>query len=90
MSDDRVKLGDRVSDVITGLTGIATGKCLYLTGCTQVLISPETLKDGKILDGAWIDIQRIKVVASGAIELYNGKTPGGPQESPSISHERRL
>lgn len=76
--------GDRARDIITGLTGIVVGKATYLTGCTQVLIKPETLKDGAILDGTWIDIQRVKVIVPGAIQLDNDETPGGPQESPSV------
>lgn len=74
--------GDRVKDIITGLTGIMTGCCDYLTGCTQGLIKPEMLKDGKMIDGYWIDIQRIEIIDRGAIDLDNSKTPGGPQESP--------
>ena len=82
--------GDRVKDIITGLTGIMTGTCDYLTGCTQGLIKPETLHDGKPLDGHWIDIQRIKIIDRGAIDLDNTETPGGPQESPAARTGRTV
>lgn len=82
--------GDRVKDRITGFTGIMTGCCDYLTGCTQGLIKPETLHDGKMIDGHWIDIQRIEIIDRAAIDLDNEDTPGGPQESPSARTGRTV
>lgn len=67
-----MKLGDKVSDKITGFSGIITGKAEYLTGCIQYLVTPQRLdNDGKMPDGAWIDESR----------LGESTANGGPQRN---------
>lgn len=56
--------GDKVKDIITGKKGIATGNVDYITGCKQVLISPQ--KDG---EATWHDQDRVKLVKKKVIEL---------------------
>ncbi len=61
----RIRIGDRIKDSISGFAGIATGKCEYINGCRQWLIKPDSLdKDGKMIDGVWIDEQHVEVVKS--------------------------
>jgi len=68
-------LGSTVSDVVTGFTGIATGKASYMTGCDQYLVQPEC-KDGAFVEGRWFDFQRLLLLpAIAPIELNNEK-PG--------------
>lgn len=62
-------LGDKARDVITGFGGIVTGRCEYLTGCVQLLLSPTVDKDGKRQEGEWFDIDRIEVKKAGAVNL---------------------
>ena len=62
----KIALGDRVHDRITGFAGIVTGRLEYLEGRRQFLLKPEKLdKDGKIIDGQWIDEQYLEIVLSG-------------------------
>jgi len=49
-----IELGMKVQDVVTGLTGITTGKTKYLNGCIQFYIEPKLNKDGKA-EGRWVD-----------------------------------
>lgn len=78
-----IKLGDKVKDKITGLTGIATQIAECLHGCRRVTVEPDKLKDGSPLDGWWIDEYRLTVIKSGVIKPYNewdepALKPGGP------------
>ena len=50
-----IKLGDLVTDSITGFSGIATAKTLYLYGCARVRVQPSDLIDGKIQDSFTFD-----------------------------------
>ena len=68
-------LGATVTDKITGFSGIVTGICLYLTGCNQALVTPR-MKDGKVEDAKWIDVQRLDIEAGDKVVLDNGTTPG--------------
>ena len=80
-----MEIGDRVKDVITGLEGIATGKTEYLNGCRQFYVQPEGLKDGKPIEGVWVDEQQLSVTKRGIRpNPFAGSTApvaGGPPSS---------
>lgn len=78
-----LKLGQTVSDTITGFKGVITGRCEYISGCHQVLVVPPVDKDGKHVEAQWFDEQRC-IVAAGVktITLDNGKTPGCDMQAP--------
>jgi hypothetical protein len=82
-SKQTVELGDEAQDVISGLSGVATGKAEYLTGCTQFSLSQRKLtKDGGLADAVWLDESRLLVVKKQAIKLsVAASSPGGPQLS---------
>lgn len=47
--------GVYVIDKITHLKGCITGRLDSITGCNQYYVAPEVDKDGKHIDGRWID-----------------------------------
>jgi hypothetical protein len=49
------KLGERVKDTVTDFEGMAIARCVYLNGCVRIQVQPKELKDGKIIEGEWID-----------------------------------
>lgn len=54
--DQVVNLGDEVHDPISDMTGIATGRCLYLNGCARIYIETKIKKGGEIeAKGFWTD-----------------------------------
>jgi hypothetical protein len=55
-----INLGDLVFDKITGFLGIATARCVYLFGETQILISPQDLEGGKPSEPQWFAIDRVQ------------------------------
>ena len=69
-------LGQKVTDVITGVTGTATGKCEYISGCMQVLVSPRYKEDGTKVEPEWFDVQRLELAGNEILRLDNTLTPG--------------
>ena len=64
-----VALGDKVRDKVTGFEGIAVARCEYITGCDHIEIKPQSLHNGKTIEGHWFDVARIEILESSAIKL---------------------
>jgi hypothetical protein len=77
-----MELGRNVRDQITGFTGIVTGVVVYITGCNQSLVAPPVGADGKLIDAAWFDEQRLVYVDHDRITLDNWATPGMDAPAP--------
>jgi hypothetical protein len=73
-----IKLGDRVTDKITGFKGIAVARCEYLNGCVRYEIQPEELNDGKISETFWIDQTQLE-----EYKKPNINETGGPANIPT-------
>ncbi len=71
-----IKLGMEAKDKITGFTGIVTGRCEYISGCHQLLLTPAVGEKGEHRDPHWFDEQRVERVGDVFIQLGNGETPG--------------
>jgi hypothetical protein len=70
-------LGFMGSDKVTGFRGRVTAVVEYLSGCTQVLLSPPVKDDGTEREGKFFDVQRVAIDSTiPAIVLDNSKTPG--------------
>ena len=74
---DEFQFGDTARDKITGFKGIITGFATYLTGCTQLLLSPRVQEDGKYPDATWIDIDRLQVISTDATGIEPNPRNGG-------------
>ena len=61
-------IGSRARDVITGFEGVVTGRCEYITGCTQLLLQPPA-KDGAYVDSHWFDIDRCQPISGAVVDL---------------------
>ncbi len=92
-----VELGSTVKDILTGFTGIATGRTEWLFGCTRIAIEPTKLKEGKPIDAEWFDEQRVEVIKKTKpimsetflrsqvpplTDSPSDSPPGGPQKDP--------
>jgi hypothetical protein len=60
-----VKLGAKVTDSITGFSGIATARTEYLDGAAKVCVEAQELVDGKPVE-AWFDEPRVVESNQGA------------------------
>lgn len=78
----KVLLGQAVKDIITGFSGVVTGRVEYLTGCNQVLVAPKVGKEGGWVDACWLDEQRVKVLNKKRVTLDNRTSPGFDKAAP--------
>lgn len=73
-----VKLGSKVRDLITGVTGFATARSEWLYGCTRIRVEgPDNVHEGKPQE-LWFDEQRIEVTQENAVPV--GEAPSCPIE----------
>ena len=80
-------MGKKVKDVVTGFTGIVTGKLEALYGCTQYVITAplkdkEKAEDNKVV----IDEGRVKVLGQG-IRPKEVKAKSGKKGADSVPKE---
>lgn len=76
------QLGVKVTDRITGFSGVVTGHVRYITGCNQVLVVPRVKADGSYVDAQWFDEQRLRIETDDPIVLNNSVTPGCDMPAP--------
>ena len=74
-----IQLGEKVKDIVSGFSGIATAEAQYLNGCIQYEITAPVNEKGDIIT-AWVDSQQIK--GSGKIIAFKSSPSGGPQNHP--------
>lgn len=81
-----VTLGELVKDQITGFTGVATARCLYLYGCERIQITSQKLtKEKNEPQQEWFDEAGVVKVGKGvkAKEVIVSST-GGPNRHEPI------
>ena len=75
-----IKLGDKVRDKITGITGFATSRTEFINGCTQYGITLRLKKGEPITDSTVqeiaVDSQQLEVV--GKKKVIKKSDNGGP------------
>lgn len=83
-----IELGVEAKDKITGFKGIITGRCQYLFGCDQYLITPKVDKTGSKPEGHWMDEGRIEIIGEGINpEEVQTDEPGGIHcDAPSCNY----
>ena len=75
----KIKLGSKVKDKVSGLTGIVTAQLRYISGCIQYGVVGKASKDDKIPDTHYLDENRLTVL-SGGVEL--AQRPAGGEHTP--------
>jgi hypothetical protein len=74
--------GAKARDIVTKFEGVVTGRVEYMTGCNQLLITPEVKDDGAHRDSQWYDEQPCERIGTTLIKLDNSKTPGFDRQAP--------
>ncbi len=80
----KIKLGDKVKDRVTGLTGIATSRTEFLNGCIQIEVTPKLKKNENLIEKAYglgIDEEQLERVGCGINtpeKKIKKSTNGGP------------
>lgn len=75
-------LGVRARDRISGFEGVVTGRCEYITGCNQALLSPTVGANGDAREPHWFDEQRLVITDEARLVLDNGEAPGPDKPAP--------
>ena len=70
---DKINLGDRVQDKITGIKGIVVARTEWLFGCVRITLQPEKSKEGKPADNYTIDEPQAKIITKKAIPIAEEK-----------------
>jgi len=73
----KIKLGQKIRDIVTGMEGIATAKVEYLNGCIQYCLRPAMDKDGKLPEASYVDEGQLEVIGDGV--SVEPRDTGGPQ-----------
>ncbi len=60
----KIGLGDKVRDSVSGLEGIAVSRTEYLNGCIRIAIQQPVDKDGKLPETQWMDEPQLEVITS--------------------------
>ena len=57
--DEKIKLGSKVRDTITGFSGVATARSGYLHGSPRVLVEGRVTAEGR-LNSDWFEESRLE------------------------------
>lgn len=87
---NKFNFGDSAKDIVSGLTGIITGRFEYINGCVRYQLDPPKLnKEGKPQEGFIFDEGQIVLVKAGAVKIP-AKDTGGPMATPGRPHGQKL
>lgn len=78
---EKVILGDKVKDQITGYAGTCTGIITYLNGCRRIGIQSKALDKGLPVDIYWVDEITVDVVGGKKVKSTQHKTGGANMRS---------
>ena len=67
----RIELGDKVTDTVSGMIGIAISRTEYLHGCMRIGVQAQETKDGKPTDAIWIDEPQLDVVGRAVVRRFD-------------------
>ncbi len=82
MKFEKVKLGDKARDTVTGYQGTVIAKTEWMNGCHRVTIQAEGLKDdGGAKESHHCDVQQVELVEENKTPAR--KLSGGPMPNPS-------
>jgi hypothetical protein len=74
MDINKLKLGSRYRDKVTGFVGSCTGRTDFLNGCVQALLEARS-NDGAIT-AHWVDYDRLELIEEE--EALSMRRTGGP------------
>lgn len=79
-----LELGKKAKDKISGMSGILTARCEFLTGCNRYCISPQELKDGRPIEGMYFDEAQIEIISDGVLASdVQGERKGACSPNPT-------
>ncbi len=91
----KIILGSKVKDNISGFTGMAVARTEWLFGCARIGVQPQNLYEGNPIDPQWFDELQLEILELLAKPLTEGavmheEKPGGPRQDPAPRSGRGL
>lgn len=77
-----LELGQKAKDKITGHEGVLTGRCSYITGCDQYLVTPQSKDGTEYPKSTWIDVHRLEIIGEKTVELDTSVNKGACESAP--------
>lgn len=83
-ADTGIVLGEKVKDIVSGVTGIATLKSTFLNGCIYYTVVPDVTDSPKDISEMFFEYARLKRVSAGVASAIAkrkedaAKPTGGP------------
>ena len=77
-ADTGIALGEKVKDIVTGMSGIAISKSTFLNGCVYYTVAADSKQDPKDLNEFFFDYCRLKRVSSGVVGAIKTRLAGQP------------
>ena len=75
----KIKLGDKVRDIVSGLEGVAIARHTYLQGCDRISIQPRAdVKAGTVPKSHSFDEPELEVIKPEKVKKKKGTAKGGP------------
>jgi len=75
----KIELGTKVKDIVSGFTGIAISRTVYLNGCIQYQVQSKLDKGGDIKN-CDIDEEQLVKVGVGIVKKKKVTNTGGPKK----------
>ncbi len=72
----KIKLGEKVKDIVNGFTGIAISRTEFLNGCIQYQIQAKKLKDNAV-NNMDVDEEQLVKVDDGILKKKKVTNTGG-------------
>jgi hypothetical protein len=87
MSNQKIELGDKVRDKVTGFEGIVTGRYSYLSGCDRFGVQGVAIK-GEVKEAVSFDEVHLEVIKKAVVKRFvaNYQETGGPRPEPARRH----
>jgi len=73
----QIQLGNRVRDLVSGFTGIATARTEYMNGCVQFAITSSSEDGTKEPVSRWLDTEQLEFVDGGVRGQVGQAQPSG-------------
>ena len=82
----KIELGMEVKDRISGFTGIAVSRAVYLQGCNRIQVQPKSTEEGtRLPEPLSFDEPDLEVIGWGILPVPEVREPktGGPRPFPT-------
>jgi hypothetical protein len=79
----KIELGQKVKEPMSGLTGVAYGRCVYLNGCARIAVVQEVNRNND-MKMEWLDEEILEVTHKKKVVEEKQHRTGGP--GPKVSH----